>query len=174
MSTLVLGIGNLVMSDDGIGVRVIQQLSACFRFPDGVALLDGGTLGLDLLPRLEGVERLLVVDAVDIGKTPGTLARLSGDDVPIVLETKVSPHQMGLKDLLAVAMLQGFAPLEMVLWGVQPEKIEMGVDLSNAVAGALDALVKNVLLELDSWGIRADARPGADKLLQADFMSGTQ
>jgi hydrogenase maturation protease len=173
MSTLVLGIGNLVMSDDGIGVRVIQQLSACFRFPDGVALLDGGTLGLDLLPRLEGVERLLIVDAVDIGKTPGTLARLSGDDVPIVLETKVSPHQMGLKDLLAVAMLQGFAPLEMVLWGVQPEKIEMGVDLSTAVEGALDALVKNVLLELDSWGIRADARPGAGKLLQADFMSGT-
>ena len=173
MSTLVLGIGNLVMSDDGIGVRVIQQLSASFRFPDGVALLDGGTLGLDLLPRLEGVERLLVVDAVDIGKTPGTLARLSGDDVPIVLETKVSPHQMGLKDLLAVAMLQGFAPLEMVLWGVQPEKIEMGVDLSTAVAGALDALVKNVLLELDSWGIRADARPGAGKLLQADFMPGT-
>jgi hydrogenase maturation protease len=174
MSTLVLGIGNLVMSDDGIGVRVIQQLSACFLFPDGVALLDGGTLGLDLLPRLEGVERLLVVDAVDIGKTPGTLARLSGDDVPIVLETKVSPHQMGLKDLLAVAMLQGFAPLEMVLWGVQPEKIEMGVDLSPAVEGALDALVKNVLLELDRWGIRADARPGTGKLLQADFMPGCQ
>ena len=174
MSTLVLGIGNLVMSDDGIGVRVIQQLSASFRFPDGVDLLDGGTLGLDLLPRLEGVERLLVVDAVDIGKTPGTLARMSGDDVPIVLETKVSPHQMGLKDLLAVAMLQGFAPLEMVLWGVQPEKIEMGLDLSPAVAGAVDALVKNVLLELDSWGIRADARPGAGKLLQADFMPGYQ
>ena len=172
MSILVLGIGNLVMSDDGIGVRVIQQLSACFRFPDGVALLDGGTLGLDLLPQLDGVERLLVVDAVDIGKTPGTLTRLSGDDVPIALETKVSPHQMGLKDLLAVAMLQGFAPLEMVLWGVQPEMIEMGTDLSPAVAGILDTLVKNVLLELESWGIRADAQPGASKLLKADFMPG--
>lgn len=168
MSTLVLGIGNLIMSDDGIGVRVIQRLSASFRFPDGVSLLDGGTLGLDLLPRLEGVERLLVVDAVDIGQTPGTLARLSGDDVPIVLETKVSPHQMGLKDLLAVAMLQGFAPLEMVLWGVQPEKIEMGMDLSPTVAAALGALAKNVLLELDRWGVRADPRPGA----RADFMSG--
>jgi len=172
MSTLVLGIGNLVMSDDGIGVRVIQQLSARFRFPAGVALLDGGTLGLDLLPRLEGVERLLVVDAVDIGKPPGTLARLSGDDVPIVLETKVSPHQMGLKDLLAVAMLQGFAPQEMVLWGVQPEKIEMGVELSPAVAAVLDNLVQSVLLELDSWGISADARPGADKVVQADLRSG--
>jgi hydrogenase maturation protease len=174
MSTLVLGIGNLVMSDDGIGVRVIQKLAACFRFPDGVSLLDGGTLGLDLLPRLEGVERLLVIDAVDIGKPPGTLARVAGDDVPIVLETKVSPHQMGLKDLLAVAMLQGFAPLEMVLWGVQPEKIEMGMDLSTVVEESLDALVKNVLLELGSWGIRADAQPGAGRLLQADFMSETR
>jgi hydrogenase maturation protease len=173
MSILVLGIGNLVMSDDGIGVRVIQKLAACFRFPDGVVLLDGGTLGLDLLPRLEGVERLIVVDAVDIGKSPGTLARLSGDDVPIVLETKVSPHQMGLRDLLAVAMLQGFVPVEMVLWGVQPERIEMGVELSPAVAGALAALVKNVLLELDRWGIKADARPGADKLMQADFRPGS-
>ena len=173
MSILVLGIGNLVMSDDGIGVRVIRQLSERFRFPDGVALLDGGTLGLDLLPRLEGVERLLVVDAVDIGKAPGTLTRLSGDDVPVVLETKVSPHQMGLKDLLAVAMLQGFAPLEMVLWGVQPEKIEMGMDLSSVVEKSLDILVKNVLLELGNWGIRADARPEADKLLQTDFMMGS-
>jgi hydrogenase maturation protease len=172
MSTLVLGIGNLVMSDDGIGVRVIQKLATCFRFPDGVSLLDGGTLGLDLLPRLEGVERLIVVDAVDIGKPPGTLARLAGDDVPIVLETKVSPHQMGLKDLLAVAMLQGFAPREMVLWGVQPEQIEMGMELSPAVAGALDNLVQSVLLELDRWGIRAEARPAADKLLQVDFVTG--
>lgn len=160
------------MSDDGIGVRVVQHLTERYRFPAGVALLDGGTLGLDLLPQLEGVDRLLVVDAVDIGKTPGTLARLTGDDVPIVLETKVSPHQVGLKDLLAVAMLQGFAPLEMVLWGVQPEKIEMGMDMSPAVAGARDALVKNVLLELDCWGIRADARPGAEKLSRADIMSG--
>jgi hydrogenase maturation protease len=157
VSILVLGLGNLVMSDDGIGVRVIQRLSARFRFPDGVTLLDGGTLGLDLLPHLEGVERLLVVDAVDMGTAPGTLARLSGDDVPIGLETKVSPHQMGLKDLLAVAMLQGFAPLDMVLWGVQSETIEMGMDLSPAVAAALEPLTENVLIELDRWGINPDA-----------------
>jgi len=156
MSILVLGIGNVIMSDDGIGVRVVQQLAERFRFPDVVTLLDGGTLGLDLLPQLEGVARLLVVDAVDLAKAPGTLARLSGDDVPIVLETKLSPHQMGLKDLLAVATLQGFAPVEMVLWGVQPAVIEMGMDLSPPVAAKLETLVQNVLLELAAWGIRAD------------------
>jgi hydrogenase maturation protease len=156
MSILVLGIGNLVMSDDGIGVRVVQRLTQSFQFPDGVTILDGGTLGLDLLPQLEGLERLLVVDAVDLGKAPGTLVRLSGDDVPIVLETKLSPHQMGLKDLLAVAMLQGFSPQEMVLWGVQPGTIEMGMELSPPVAAKIGILMKHVLLELSRWGVTAD------------------
>ena len=157
MSALVLGIGNLVMSDDGIGVRVVQLLNERFRFPSGVTVLDGGTLGLDLLPRLEGVDRLLVVDAVLTGNAPGALVRLSGEDVPIVLETKISPHQMGLKDLLAVAMLQGFEPSEMVLWGVQPEVIEMRMELSQAVEEQLEPLVQKVLTELERWGINVTA-----------------
>jgi hydrogenase maturation protease len=157
LSVLVLGIGNLVMSDDGIGVRVVQALAERYRFPARVTVLDGGTLGLDLLPRLEGVARLLVVDAVETGRMPGTLVRLAGEDVPIVLETKVSPHQMGLKDLLAVAMLQGFAPQEMVLWGVQPERIEMSLELSPVVAAQLDPLVEKVLAELAGWGVTATA-----------------
>ncbi|HYS43384.1 MAG TPA: HyaD/HybD family hydrogenase maturation endopeptidase [Geobacteraceae bacterium] len=151
---LVLGIGNLIMSDDGIGVRVVQLLAERYRYPAGVTILDGGTLGLDLLPRLEGVERLLVVDAVETGQPAGTLVRMAGEEVPIVLETKVSPHQMGLKDLLAVAMLQGFAPREMVLWGVQPALIELGTDLSEAVAARLETLVGKVLVELAEWGVR--------------------
>ncbi len=154
MSVLVLGIGNLIMSDDGIGVRVVQLLAERYRYPAGVTILDGGTLGLDLLPRLEGVERLLVVDAVETGQPAGTLVRMAGEEVPVVLETKVSPHQMGLKDLLAVAMLQGFAPREMVLWGVQPALIELGTDLSEAVAARLETLVGKVLVELAEWGVR--------------------
>jgi hydrogenase maturation protease len=102
-STLVLGIGNLVMSDDGIGVRVVQELATRYRFPADVGILDGGTLGLDLLPHLEGVERLLIVDAVTTDDGPGCLVRLSGDEIPVVFATKLSPHQMGLQDLLAVA-----------------------------------------------------------------------
>lgn len=161
MSVLVLGIGNLIMSDDGIGVRVVQQLAEQWSFPDGVTLLDGGTLGLDLLPKLEGVERLLVIDAVDTGDVPGSMVRLAGDEVPVALETKVSPHQMGLKDLLAVAMLQGFAPCEMVLWGVQPERIEMGLELSPAVAAQVEPLGVNVLAELETWGVMAVPLPGS-------------
>lgn len=152
------------MSDDGIGVRVIQQLADNYRFPPEVTIFDGGTLGLDLLPQLEGVDRLLIVDAVETGKVPGSLVRLTGADVQPVMETKLSPHQMGLKDLLAVAMLQGINPPEMVLLGIQPENIELGMDLSLAVAAKFDTLVMKVLNELENWGVRAEAavtnRPG--------------
>ncbi|MBI5656028.1 MAG: HyaD/HybD family hydrogenase maturation endopeptidase [Geobacter sp.] len=153
MAVLVLGIGNLVMSDDGVGVRVVQRLAAGYRFPPGVSLLDGGTLGLDLLPRLEGVERLLVVDAIDSREEPGTLVRLSGEEVPVALATRLSPHQMGLKDLLAVADLQGNCPAEVVLVGVQPACIEMGMELSSAVGGRFDELTQRVLDELAAWGV---------------------
>jgi len=141
------------MSDDGVGVRVVQRLATGRRFPPEVTLLDGGTLGLDLLPRLEGVDRLLVVDAIDSREAPGTLVRLSGEEVPVALATKLSPHQMGLKDLLAVADLQGICPAEVVLVGIQPGCIEMGMELSDVVAGRFDELNRMVLDELAAWGV---------------------
>jgi len=153
LSILVLGIGNLIMSDDGIGVRVVQLLAERYRFPAGVSVVDGGTLGLDLLPKLEGVDRLLMIDAVEMGLPPGSIVRLCGDDVPVALETKLSPHQVGLKDLLAVAMLQGVVPREMVLWGVQPERCELGMDLSETVANQLASVADRVMAELAGWGI---------------------
>lgn len=152
-SILVLGLGNLVMSDDSAGVRVVQGLIERHSFSPGVTLMDGGTLGLDLLPYLEGVDRLLVIDAVETGSPAGTLVRLAGNDIPLALATKVSPHQMGLKDLLTVADLQGHAPKEMVLWGVQPGSIEMSMELSPQVAEAIGPLEERVLQELAGWGV---------------------
>lgn len=151
---LVLGIGNLVMSDDGVGVKVVQKLLREYRFAETVEILDGGTLGLDLLPKLEGVEHLIVVDAVETGEAPGTCVRLAGKELPIALETKVSPHQMGLKDLLSVAELLGHAPREMVLVGVQPGSIEMDTELTAVVEAKVDELVSMVLEELDLWGVQ--------------------
>ena len=152
-SILVLGLGNLVMSDDSAGVRVVQGLMGRHRFPSGVTLMDGGTLGLDLLPYLEGIDRLLVIDAVETGSPAGTLVRLAGEEIPLALATKVSPHQMGLKDLLTVADLQGHAPGEMVLLGVQPGSIEMAMELSAEVAEAIGPLEERVLQELAGWGV---------------------
>jgi hydrogenase maturation protease len=118
--------------------------------------MDGGTLGLDNLPRLEGIERLIVVDAVETGGRPGTCVRLTGEDIPLALETKVSPHQMGLKDLLSVALLMGHAPREMVLLGVQPASIEMGTDLTPDVAAQVDAMLAAIIEELRAWGVQPE------------------
>jgi len=154
MRILVLGIGNLVMADDGIGVRVVQLIEERYRFPGQVTVLDGGTLGLDLLPRIEAAERLLIVDAVETGAPPGTLIRLAGEEIPQALETWLSPHQIGLNDLLTVASLLGHAPEETVLWGVQPESVQLALGLSSPVAAQLEPLVGKVLEELAVWGVR--------------------
>jgi len=150
ITTLVLGLGNTIMSDDGIGPKVIEQLQQNTGLPEGVLLLDGGTLGLDLLPHLEGVQRLIIVDAVEIGQPAGTCVRLAGDEVPIALETKLSPHQMGMKDLLAVARLMGHLPDEIVLIGVQPACLEMDTELTPPIAAALPTLVAMVQAELSA------------------------
>lgn len=143
------------MNDDAAGVLVVQALAEKYNFSQELVVLDGGTLGLDILPYLEGVDRLLVVDAVETGAPAGTVIRMTGDDIPLALATKVSPHQMGLKDLLLVADLQGYAPQEMVLWGVQPGSIEMDIELSPEVSTAVEILKEKVLEELAGWGITA-------------------
>jgi hydrogenase maturation protease len=152
VADLVVGIGNLIMGDDGVGVRVVQQLADSRCLPAGVRLLDGGTLGLDLLYHLEGVERLLFVDAVDWGAAPGSLIRMEGEEIPELFATRLSPHQVGLQDLLAVADLQGMTFAEMVLWGIQPASIGLGLDLSPAVAEGFPTLVAKVVDEVSGWG----------------------
>lgn len=155
-TVLVLGIGNLVMSDDGAGVRVVQKLMESYRFPDNVKVIDGGTLGLDLLPMLENVTNLILLDAVNTGDSPGTLVRLHGEELPIALDTKVSPHQMGLKDLLAVSELMGHKPDEMVLIGVQAGSVEMGIDMTAEVNAVIDEMIANTLSELEKIGVHCE------------------
>jgi hydrogenase maturation protease len=152
--TLVLGLGNILLGDEGVGVRVIERVLAQYDFPEEVQVMDGGTLGLDLLPYLEDASRLLVLDAVQARKPPGTLVRLEGSEIPVFLDaSKVSPHQEGLQDLLAVATLKGYLPSQMVFWGAQIESMGVGLDLSPAVAAQVEALVGCVLSELARWGI---------------------
>lgn len=159
-ATLVLGLGNVLLRDEAVGVWVVEELRRRFEFPAAVTLLEGGTLGLDLLPRLEGVDRLLLIDVVRAGGAPGEVTRLEGGAVPAVLDHKVSPHQVGLKDLLATARLVGREPSKVVLWGVEPGVLEPGTGFSPPVAAALPRVTAAVLDELRGWGLapRAAAR----------------
>ena len=157
MAILVLGLGNVLMNDDAVGVRAIEELNTRYRFPSQVSLLDGGTLGLDLLPRLEGVDRLLIIDALQMGAAPGKAFRLAGEEVPRAFANKLSVHQMGLQDLLAVAELQGHLPEQLVVCGLQAESIEMGLKMSAAVSSSMDELLASVLTVLSEWGVAVEA-----------------
>jgi hydrogenase maturation protease len=162
--TLVLGLGNILMSDEGVGVRVIERLLAQYDFPEEVQVMDGGTLGLDLLPNIDDAARLLVVDAVQAGQPPGALVRLTGDDVPIFLDaTKISPHQESLQDILALAAFRGALPGEIILWGVQVGSIDVGLTLSPPVAAQVDVVAGQVLAELRRWGIEPLTRPQVEE-----------
>ena len=152
LQTLILGVGNLLMSDEGVGVHVIQKLVAEYQLPEEVQVLDGGTLGMDLLYYLEGIENLLVIDAVEARKEPGTLIRLEGDDVPAFMAIKISPHQLGVPDMLAAAKLKGVYPQRIVLWGIQPMLMEIGLDLSSIVDAKIDIIIENILEQLEIWG----------------------
>ncbi|MHB8776405.1 MAG: HyaD/HybD family hydrogenase maturation endopeptidase [Anaerolineales bacterium] len=151
--TLVLGVGNKLMSDEGVGVHVIERLAAGYVIPEEVQVLDGGVLGMDLLYYLEGIENLLLVDAVETHKEPGTIIRLEGEEeVPAFLAMKISPHQIGVPDMLAAARFKDLYPKQLVLWGIQPELLEIGLDLSPLIESKVDALVENMVEQLKAWG----------------------
>lgn len=148
-----LGVGNLLLSDDGVGVHTIRRLQEVAELSGEVQVLDGGTMGLDLLHYLEGASHLLIVDAMETGQPPGTLTRITGDQVPAYLSLKMSPHEIGLPDMLLAAKLRDLYPEEVVVWGVQPAKVEVGLDLSPPVAAQMDILVEKILDDLAQWGI---------------------
>lgn len=152
-AVVVLGLGNLLRRDEGLGIRALEHLRERYILPDAVQLVDGGTLGLDLLCYLESADRLLVLDAALTEGPPGTLLRVADGDVPAFFGIRMSPHEVALADLLAVARLRGTEPGEVVVLGMQPLALELGWDLSEPVALHLDALVRAAVSELQRWGI---------------------
>lgn len=157
-----LGLGNILLGDEGVGVRVVERLEALYDFPDGTQVLDGGTLALDLLPYVEDTDRLVVIDAADMGAEPGTVVRIVDEEVPTFLSIKVSPHQMGLADILSATRLRDLYPEELVLWGVQPGEIEATLELSAPVAAQVEALADGVLADLSRWGVEPTRRLDRD------------
>ncbi len=151
---VVLGVGNVLMSDEGVGVHAIAELERRWTFPDGVRLVDGGTSTQELLGDLEDLDHLIVIDAVTAGREPAALVRLEGAAVPSAFTTKLSPHQVGISDLLATLTLLGRAPKHVVLYGVEPARLTLDLTLSPEVAARLPELCEQVVAELvaQKWG----------------------
>ena len=157
---LALGIGNVLWADEGFGVRAIERLHAAYVFPETVTLMDGGTQGLYLFPVVSAARRVLVLDAIDWGLAPGSLRLLRGAEVPTWSAAKMSPHQTGFNDVLALAALRGEAPEAITLIGVQPEVLaDLGGSLSDAVKARLPEAVELAATELASWGLAGARRP---------------
>jgi hydrogenase maturation protease len=159
--TVVVGVGNIIHSDDGAGVHALERLQRDPRFPSGVTLIDGGTHGIELLAYVHDSSRLLLLDAVDVGERPGTLVRMAGSDLR-GLPCGASVHQLGVADLLATLPLVSDTPRETVLLGVQPASTDWGTELSAPVEAALGQLVEAALDQLLHWSHEIAAHVGPE------------
>jgi len=150
----VLGLGNLMRVDDAAGMMAVRALAAEYGAEGEVAFVEGGTLGLDLMHALTGVTHLLALDAVDVGGEPGTLVRFGKDELGRIPVGK-SAHLLGFSDLMGVLKLMGDEPEEIVLLGVQPERIDWGTELTDTVQRAMPAWLAECRRQLDAWGVGA-------------------
>lgn len=156
---VVLGVGNILLKDEGIGVRVVEELERRYDFPEEVQVVDGGTQGLWLLSTIQRAEHLIVVDAVAAGGEPGTLYRLEWEDIPKGLRIKQSAHDSDLVEALNLCSLLDQAPKSVVVIGVEPADIQpYGLDLTESVAAKMEDLIGRVLSELKSLGIKPEKK----------------
>lgn len=150
-TTAVIGLGNPLLGDDALGLVALERLSTRYHLPDEVSLHDGGTWGMSLLPTIEDATNVLFLDAIDRNETPGAFIRLVGAEIPATLAQMVSPHQIDLREVLAVTMLRGTFPSDAVAIGVQPETLATQVALSRTVAGKVDVVVDAAVAQLRLW-----------------------
>ncbi len=143
--TVILGVGNLLMADEGVGVRAIEALEASRLLPKELRIIDGGTSTNELLGDLEDLELLVIVDAVVSRKPPGSIIYMEGHEIPSAFSNKLSPHQHGINDLLARLQLLGRAPARVVMFGVVPHRIELGLELSPVVAAAVPTVCGRIV-----------------------------
>ena len=147
----ILGIGNIILSDEGFGVRVVEYLQKNFDFPDNVALIDGGTLGIELTQFITGTKKLLIIDSIDGDKAPGTIFHLVGEEIKKHFSEKISAHEIGIQDVLTMLELTGKTIPEVVVIGAQPFSLEAGVELTPQMQKLMPVIAEKALEILKSW-----------------------
>jgi hydrogenase maturation protease len=149
---LVIGLGNPLMADDGLGLAALERLRQDGEIPPSVRLVDGGTWGMNLLPLIEDAEQVILLDAIDARQPAGTLLTLERSEVPRYFGHKLSPHQIDLREVLALAELRGNLPTDLVAIGLQPARVEMATRLSPEVSSRVDDLLAVLVSRLKQWG----------------------
>jgi len=154
------------MGDDGLGLVALERLRAEFSSDPSLDWIDGGTAGLALLPALESARRVLLLDAIEFGSAPGTRIEIDGPDLPRRLSAKLSPHQVDVGELLALAALRDTEPPVLVAFGVQPACVALGVGLSAPVSAALDGLIADAGARLRAWGHLGSVDAASDAVVE--------
>ncbi len=149
----ILGVGNTLLQDEGFGVRVIEEMTRRFSFPAHVQVLDGGTLGMELLRFLKGSEKLIIVDAIAGGEPPGTVYQFNNDQVKAYFKEKVSAHELGIQDVLAVMEVLDEPISEMAVLGVQPASLEVSLELTPVVSSRIEDVIARVIAQLKQWDV---------------------
>ncbi len=152
MSALILGVGNILLQDEGIGVRIVEELQRRFAWPDDIELLDGGTAGISLLDTFVGKKQVLIIDAIRSDKPVGTVIKLENDAVPAFFSHHLTPHQLGISDILGALTLTDQRPEQLVLLGIVPKSLELTVSLSPELVDHLDAIIAQVVQQVTDWG----------------------
>ena len=169
---LVIGMGNVLMQDEGIGVRAVEELESRYDVKSApgkvVDLMDGGTTGTELLEPMRGVKHLIVADAINTGDPAGTIVRIADEQVPAFFQTKLSNHQLGLSDLLALLSLQGQSPEHITIIGMVPHHLENKLGLSPEAQSGLDDMVEQLVKELRAIDVKVVERPYALPCYWAD------
>lgn len=158
---VVLGVGNILQTDEGVGPHAVGELNRQFALPPGTTAIDGGTSAMELLDDMAGADLLVILDAVAGGRPPGSVSRLSGEEVPVFFTTMLSPHQVGIADVLATLALTGESPRKTIVIGVEPASLALGMELSPKVAAAVPCVIDLVIAELHRVGEKVRPRTAA-------------
>jgi hydrogenase maturation protease len=149
----IIGLGNILLRDEGVGVHAANTIKQRYTFSPDVEIIDGGTMGLDLLPIFEGRDKVLIIDAVDFGREPGHIGMIENDNIPSVLNSKLSVHHINLSDVLFAAKLMDISPSEICLIGIQPQSLDVGLDMTGEIKGKIETLIDAVIGKLKEWNI---------------------
>jgi hydrogenase maturation protease len=164
---LILGIGNLLLKDEGVGVHVVKKLKE-MPLPANVEVLDGGTAGLDLVDFIEGRKKLIVIDAVNAGEKPGTIYRLTEENLDIKPKAISSFHEIDFLDALHMSEVMNSKPKEIVVIGIEPKDMSGGLELSPEIEERIPKIIELVMKELNSNGhSRENGNPRKNKGLDS-------
>ncbi|HJV35118.1 HyaD/HybD family hydrogenase maturation endopeptidase [Geomonas sp.] len=154
MQVLIYGAGNLILSDEGFGVHFVRHLEQNYEIPPNVELYDGGTLGIMVSFKIEEADKVIMVDVVDVAGEPGDIFRFDLEEIKLKkLPIKMSPHQIGLQEMLLISEMRDASPRDLTLYGIIPASFDPGYTLSPALQEGLEKVASLVVDELKSVGV---------------------